>query len=117
MELVRSCLEREQDETLMAGDGRTALDLARLNLTIAQSLAPALGGEIRVEINLSEAPSVSRHRTITYRTTVNLTRLREIMQELADLFGLTLPVILKSSSPQIAPAPRNSEYMGVNSLM
>ena len=95
VELVRSYLEREQYEVLTAGDGNTALDLARssqpdlvvldvmlpeldgievccqlrqfsdayvimltaraeeidkiLGLTIAQSLAQAMGSEIRVE--------------------------------------------------------------------
>ena len=31
--------------------------------------------------------------TAIYGTTVNLTRLREITQDLADLFGLSLPVL------------------------
>ena len=49
------------------------------------------------------APSLSRHRNVIYGTTVNLTRLREITQDLADLFGLTLPVSLKNSLLQITP--------------
>jgi DNA-binding response OmpR family regulator len=66
VELVRGYLEREQYEVLTASDGRTALDLARtaqpdlvvldvmlpeldgIGLTIAQSLARAMSGDIRV---------------------------------------------------------------------
>ena len=40
-------------------------------------------------------PCESRHRTVIYGTTVNLIRMREITQDLADLFGLRLPISLK----------------------
>ncbi len=43
------------------------------------------------KLYVSAAAFLSRHRTVTYGATVNLTRLREITQDLAELFGLTLP--------------------------
>ena len=40
-------------------------------------------------------PCESRQRSVSYGLTVNLTKLREITQDLADLFGLRLPISLK----------------------
>jgi hypothetical protein len=44
---------------------------------------------------VSAAACESRHRTASYRATVNLTRMREITQDLADLFGLRLHISVK----------------------
>jgi len=43
-------------------------------------------------VEIIQVPSLSHHRNIIYGTTVNLTRMREITQDLAALFGLMLPV-------------------------
>ncbi|HET9921060.1 MAG TPA: hypothetical protein VFQ30_14510 [Ktedonobacteraceae bacterium] len=40
-------------------------------------------------------PFLSPRQFVSYRATVNLTRMREITQDLADLFGLRLPISLK----------------------
>ena len=49
---------------------------------------------------LTWAASLSPHRTVIYGTTVNLTRLREITPDLAQLFGLALPVPLEKRRPR-----------------
>lgn len=43
------------------------------------------------KLYVSAAAFLSHHRTVIYGTTVNLTRMREITQDLAALFGLALP--------------------------
>jgi hypothetical protein len=41
-------------------------------------------------------PSLSRHQCVSNYFTVDLGALKELSQELVDLFGLTLPVLLKN---------------------
>ena len=47
------------------------------------------------KLYVSAAASLSRHQSFSNYITVDLAVLRELSQELADLFGLTLPVSLK----------------------
>ncbi len=64
-------------------------------LTLDSICSAGLDGALENEAEktyVSAAASLSRHRTVIYRATVNLTRMREMTQDLAELFGLTLPV-------------------------
>ena len=47
------------------------------------------------KLYISAFPCAARRPSVSYGATVNLTRLREITQDLADLFGLRLPISLK----------------------
>jgi hypothetical protein len=47
------------------------------------------------KLYVSASPCGAHHRTVIYGTTINLTRMREITQDLAALFGLRLPISLK----------------------
>jgi hypothetical protein len=47
------------------------------------------------KLYISAFPCAVHHRSVTYGAAINLTRMREITQDLAGLFGLTLPGSLK----------------------
>ena len=60
---------------------------------------------------ITSAPYVSRHPTVANYFTVDLAVLKEMAQELAELFNLTLPVLFKrqahkTAGYQLGPEPR-----------
>ena len=57
----------------------------------------ALGGDAK-KLYVSAAASLSHHPPVANYLTVDLTVLKEMSQVLADLFGLTLPVLLKKQA-------------------
>lgn len=67
-------------------------------LTLDSFCSAGLDGALENEAEktyVSAAASLSRHQSFSNYITVDLAVLRELSQELADLFGLTLPVSLK----------------------
>lgn len=73
---------------------KQAVDLLLFQVQFAQ----ALFNLEREKPYVSAVPSLWRHRSVIYRATINLTRMREITQDLAGLFGLTLPAPEKAAA-------------------
>jgi hypothetical protein len=68
-----------------------------LDSTSYAGVGAALEDDVE-KLYVSAAASSARHQSATNYFTVDLTELKELSQELAELFSLTLPVSLKKQS-------------------